>query len=199
MRRRQFLSVCAAGLLPARLASAAAAPPGYSKTSFTHGRIALDVWRGGDAQDPLVFILHDMVGLRQSCFDLGDALIKKRFSVAIPRFFGDFGGGWLGYFKACEGPSKFRCFDSWDYGPIIPWIKALAHRHRLFYVTLDQLPNRSVQTQVRCTSSEHFQSSWMGTEFTPIEWRRDPDSWEWQPNVAVRFQIRLPRERWLSS
>jgi hypothetical protein len=40
-------------------------------------------------------------------------------------------------------------------------------------------------------------SSWMGLEFTPVEWQRDRDTWEWDPSVAVRFQIRLPRERWV--
>jgi dienelactone hydrolase len=125
--RRQFLATCLAALLPTNLVAADTAPSGYRKEPFTHGDITLDVWRGGSADDPLVFILHDMVGLRQSCFDLGDALIKKQYSVAIPRFFGDRGGGFLGYLKACNIGNQFHCFDANDYGPIIPWIKALAH------------------------------------------------------------------------
>ena len=124
--RRQFLATCAATLVPAILA-AESAPSGYTLTSFKHGHIELDVWNGGSARDPLVFILHDMVGLRQSCFDLGDIVMKEGFSVAIPRFFGGVGGGIAGYFKACELRSLFRCFDSGDYGPIMPWIQALAH------------------------------------------------------------------------
>ena len=96
------------------------------KESYANGKIALDVWKGGNPRDPLVFVLHDMVGLRQSCFDLGDTLIKEGFSVAIPRFFGNRGGGVLGYVKACEAGGHFHCFDYEDHGPIMPWIKALA-------------------------------------------------------------------------
>ena len=41
-------------------------------------------------------------------------------------------------------------------------------------------------------------SSWMGIEFTPAEWRRESNSWERDANVAVRLQLKLPRESWLS-
>jgi dienelactone hydrolase len=126
--RRQFLATCAAALLPTHLAGADADPFGYTKEPFTHGAITLDVWRAGSLDDPLVFIFHDIIGLSRSCFDLGNALIKNRYSVAIPRFFGDFGGFVLGYLKACNFGNQFRCYEANDYGPIMPWIKALAHR-----------------------------------------------------------------------
>ena len=125
--RREFLGVCALTMMrPAAAIGGASAPDGYRNVPFTDGRIRLDVWTKGTG--PLVFIFHDIGGLRQTCFDLGDDLVKENFSVAIPRFFGGTGGAFLGYIKACEGASRFRCYDLDDPGPIAPWIKALAQR-----------------------------------------------------------------------
>jgi dienelactone hydrolase len=126
LERRTFLAACAAPLVSASLPAAEAAPPGYANEPFAHGGIELDVWRGGKPQDPLVFLLHDITGLGQHCFDFGNVLIEAGLSVAIPRFFGGFGGGGLGYFKACELHSLFRCFNANSSGRVMPWIAALA-------------------------------------------------------------------------
>ena len=127
--RRTFLGLLAGSLLSTRATADADDPPaGYTNVPFAHGGLTLDVWTAGDKGHPLVFVLHDMAGLRRECFDLGDALVDKQFFVAIPRFFGGFGGAGLGYLKACEFRSKFRCYDLDDYGPVMPWIKGLA-RH----------------------------------------------------------------------
>jgi hypothetical protein len=124
LARRTFLGLLTGSLVSKR-ADAEDAPAGYTTRPFAHGGIELDVLTRGDKSDPLVFVLHDMAGLRRECFELGDTLVDKKFFVALPRFFG---GAGLGYLKACEFRSKFRCYDLDDYGPIMPWIKGLA-RH----------------------------------------------------------------------
>jgi hypothetical protein len=126
LARRTFLGLLAGSLVSKR-ADAEDAPAGYTTRPFAHGGIELDVLTRGDKSDPLVFVLHDMAGLRRECFELGDTLVDKKFFVALPRFFG---GAGLGYLKACEFRSKFRCYDLDDYGPIMPWIKGLARQRQ---------------------------------------------------------------------
>jgi hypothetical protein len=67
---------------------------------------------------------------------------------------------------------------------------------------LDQVTTRNLYTHFTLELPgvrflKHTWSSWMGLEFTPVEWQRERDRWEWDPSFAVRFQIRLPREHWL--
>ena len=130
LTRRSFLASWAVPLVAARREGAGipSRAERYSRDQFEHGGIELQVWTRGEG--PLVFILHEIDGLTENGFVLGDDLIDKGFSVAIPRFFGALGGAFpAGYVKACEFRGLFSCFDIADYGRIMPWIKALA-RHR---------------------------------------------------------------------
>jgi hypothetical protein len=75
------------------------------------------------------------------------------------------------------------------------------HRWRLDF-DRDQVTTRNVYTHFTLElPGARFLwqtwSSWMGLEFTPVEWQRERDTWEWDPSLAVRFQIRLPREHWI--
>jgi dienelactone hydrolase len=121
-QRREFLAMCAATLSAPGLAAAASPRDGYLPERFKHGGIELKVWRKGTG--PLVFVLHDMLGLRDHYFHLCNQLVKKQFSVALPEFFGA-SNRVTGYLKSC-GSSKFRCHNGRDPGDIGPWIKALA-------------------------------------------------------------------------
>ena len=122
--RRAFLAACALPLV-ATEALVAAPRSDYHCQPFEHSGLTLNVWTRGSG--PLVFVLHEMNGLTDNCFALGDALIDCGFSAAIPEFFGDFGGGALGYVKACSRP-LFRCYLASPLRPVDSWVKGLALR-----------------------------------------------------------------------
>lgn len=126
LSRRAFLATWALPLVGADTARAATetTPASYTRDEFEHAGVCLELWTRGSG--PLVFVLHEMNGLTPKCFELGDDLVATGFSVAIPKFFGGRGGAFLGYFKACGLGSLFTCYESFDYGKVTPWLRALA-------------------------------------------------------------------------
>ncbi len=76
-------------------------------------------WR--EASGPPVVILHEVLGLTDGCFDLGNRLHREGFTVFLPLLFGNVGGhGFLGgYLRSC-GSRQFVCAAADGSSAILP-------------------------------------------------------------------------------
>src|SRR5688500_6451738 len=77
------------------------------------------------AGKPPVVVLHEILGLNDTCFALGDRLWNSGFSVFLPLLFGNRGGHSFlgGYFRSC-GSSQFSCASPHRSSAIMPSLQA---------------------------------------------------------------------------
>jgi dienelactone hydrolase len=75
---------------------------------------------------PPVIVLHEILGLEDPCFELGNRLHDEGFSVTLPLLFGKIGGhGFLGgYLRSC-GSRQFSCAAREKASAILPWVGSL--------------------------------------------------------------------------
>jgi dienelactone hydrolase len=139
--RRSALQWMALGLLPAagcahRHAAGASLTAADDFTAgWTRSRFPDDpggrVYFRREAPGPPVVVLHEILGLERGCFDLGNRLYAKGFSVLMPKLFGEVGGhnALVGYFRSCA-TGEFSCAASDRSSAILPSIAAFCEEAR---------------------------------------------------------------------
>jgi len=102
---------------------------GFTKTSFSHGGTARDVYRAGTG--PAVIVIHEIPGLHPGVLTFAQRVIEAGFTTYLPVLFGTAGrpvsGGYVAstLARACVS-REFTTLATGRTSPITGWLRALA-------------------------------------------------------------------------
>src|SRR4051812_22315485 len=102
---------------------------GFTRTSFSHGGTARDVYRAGTG--PAVIVIHELPGLHPGVLTFAQRVIEAGLTTYLPVLFGTAGrpvsGGYVAstLARACVS-REFTTFATGRTSPITGWLRALA-------------------------------------------------------------------------